>query len=85
MPETVRRWIRPVSRPIRTRAPRRVSPRRSPRTAAGSPAGAQRGRWSRDEPQELLHPAVLENESSRSTTKIRVEPGGINGDGDCLP
>ncbi|MGY4959501.1 antibiotic biosynthesis monooxygenase [Streptomyces sp. 900105245] len=33
----------------------------------------------------LLHPAVLEYESSRSTTKTRVEPAGINGEGDCLP
>lgn len=32
--------------------------------------------------QALLHPVVLEYESSRSTTKIRVEPAGINGEGD---
>jgi len=33
----------------------------------------------------LLQPPVLEYESSRSTTKTRVEPAGINGEGDCLP
>lgn len=32
--------------------------------------------------QALLHPVVLEYESSRSTTKTRVEPAGIKGEGD---
>lgn len=33
----------------------------------------------------LLHPVVPEYESSRSTTKTRVEPAGISGEGDWLP
>lgn len=35
--------------------------------------------------QALLHPVVLEYESSRSTMKTRFEPAGINGEGDWLP
>ncbi|GHI83921.1 hypothetical protein Sxan_12850 [Streptomyces xanthophaeus] len=41
--------------------------------------GAAQGHW------VLLHPVVLEYESTRSTTKTRVEPAGINGEGDWLP
>ncbi|MFE4632008.1 ATP-binding protein [Streptomyces sp. NPDC056773] len=49
-----------------------------------SEGGTSRGRGGRGHPV-LLHPVVPENESSRSTTKTRVEPAGINGEGDCLP
>ncbi|GAA3188304.1 hypothetical protein GCM10010451_42220 [Streptomyces virens] len=50
--------------------------------------GEGRGRGNRNGlgQRALLQPPVpAEYESSRSTTKTRVEPAGINGEGDWLP